>query len=52
MLYTTAARRGNKNRVMEEVLRCATINNAKILRREDKIGTIDKGKIADMVVFT
>ena len=37
---------------MEEVLRCATINNAKILRREDKIGTIEKGKLADMVVLT
>jgi len=36
----------------QEVLRCATINNAKILRREDKIGTIDKGKLADMVVLT
>ncbi|MFA6414345.1 MAG: amidohydrolase family protein, partial [Syntrophales bacterium] len=36
----------------QEVLRCATINNAKILRRDDKIGTIDKGKFADMVVLT
>jgi len=36
----------------QEVLRCTTINNAKILRREDKIGTIDKGKLADMVVLT
>lgn len=36
----------------QEVLRCATINNAKILRRGDKIGTIDKGKLADMVVLT
>ena len=36
----------------QEVLRCATINNAGILRREDKIGTIDKGKLADMVVLT
>jgi imidazolonepropionase-like amidohydrolase len=35
----------------QEVLRCATINNAKILRMEDKIGTIDKGKLADMVVL-
>jgi len=36
----------------QEVLRCATINNARILRREDMIGTIDKGKLADMVVLT
>lgn len=35
----------------QEALRCATINNAKILRMEDKIGTIDKGKLADMVVL-
>lgn len=36
----------------QEVLRCAMIHNAKILRREDKIGTIDKGKLADMAVLT
>lgn len=36
----------------QEVLRCATINNAKILRMEEKIGTIDTGKLADMVVLT
>jgi imidazolonepropionase-like amidohydrolase len=36
----------------QEVLRCATINNAKILRMEEKIGTIDAGKFADMVVLT
>jgi imidazolonepropionase-like amidohydrolase len=35
----------------QEALRCATINNAKILRMEDKIGTIEKGKLADMVVL-
>jgi len=35
----------------QEALRCATINNAMILRMEDKIGTIDKGKLADMVVL-
>jgi imidazolonepropionase-like amidohydrolase len=34
-----------------EVLRCATINNAKILRMEDKIGSLESGKYADMVVF-
>ena len=35
----------------QEVLKCATINNARILRMEDKIGTIEKGKFADMVAF-
>jgi imidazolonepropionase-like amidohydrolase len=34
-----------------EILRCATINNAKILRMEDKIGSLETGKYADMVVF-
>jgi imidazolonepropionase-like amidohydrolase len=32
-------------------LQCATINNARILRMADKIGTIEKGKFADMVAF-
>ena len=35
----------------KEVLRCATINNAGILRMADKIGTIEKGKFADMVAL-
>ena len=34
-----------------EILRCATINNAKILRMEDKIGSLQTGKYADMVVL-
>lgn len=34
-----------------EVLRCATVNNARILRLADKVGTIEKGKFADMVVL-
>ena len=34
-----------------EILRCATVNNAKILRMEDKIGTLETGKYADMVAF-
>ncbi|MDI6742577.1 MAG: amidohydrolase family protein [Smithella sp.] len=34
-----------------EVLRCATINNAKILRLDDRIGSLDTGKYADMVVL-
>lgn len=34
-----------------EVLQCATINNARILRLADKIGTIEKGKFADLAVF-
>ena len=35
----------------KEILQCATINNARIIRMEDKIGTIEKGKFADMVVL-
>ena len=35
-----------------EILRCATINNAKILYMEDKIGTLEPGKFADMVVYS
>ncbi|MRR15290.1 MAG: hypothetical protein EG826_02410 [Deltaproteobacteria bacterium] len=34
-----------------EVLQCATINNARILRLADKIGTVEKGKFADLAVF-
>lgn len=34
-----------------EILRCATINNAKILRLEDKLGTLTAGKYADLVVL-
>jgi len=35
----------------KEVLRCATINNARILRLDDKTGTVEKGKFADLVVL-
>ncbi len=35
----------------KEVLQCATINNAAILKMSDKIGTIEKGKYADIVVL-
>jgi imidazolonepropionase-like amidohydrolase len=35
----------------QDVLRSATLSNAKILRMEDKIGAIDAGKYADMVVL-
>jgi imidazolonepropionase-like amidohydrolase len=34
-----------------EALACATINNARILGMEDKIGSIEKGKRADLVVL-
>jgi imidazolonepropionase-like amidohydrolase len=34
-----------------EVLKAATANNAKILRMEDTLGSVDKGKIADLVVL-
>lgn len=35
----------------EEILRCATFNNAKIIGMADKIGSIDVGKFADMVIL-
>jgi len=34
-----------------EILRCATINNAKILRVEDKTGSLETGKYADIVIL-
>lgn len=34
-----------------DILQCATINNARILRLEDQIGSIEKGKIADLTVL-
>lgn len=34
-----------------DILRCATINNAKILKMEDKLGSLDQGKYGDMVAF-
>ena len=34
-----------------EILKCATINNARILRMADKIGTLDVGKFADLTVL-
>jgi len=34
-----------------EVLRMATINNAKIIRMDGDLGTVEKGKIADLAVF-
>ena len=36
----------------KEILQCATINNARILRMADKIGSIETGKYADMAVLT
>ncbi len=35
-----------------EVLRCATLNNARILCMEDKIGSLEPGKCADMAVYS
>ena len=34
-----------------EILKMATINNAKILRKSDELGSIKKGKAADLVVL-
>ncbi|MBP7736325.1 MAG: amidohydrolase family protein [Spirochaetes bacterium] len=34
-----------------EALRCATLNNARILRMEDRIGSIATGKLGDLVLL-
>jgi imidazolonepropionase-like amidohydrolase len=34
-----------------EILRCATINNAKIAGMADKIGSVEMGKYADLVIL-
>ncbi len=38
-------------RSFEQVIEAYTINNAYVMRMEDKIGSIEVGKYADMVVF-
>jgi imidazolonepropionase-like amidohydrolase len=47
--YELLSRIGFKN---EEILRCATINNARILKMDDKIGSLAAGKFADIAVFS
>ena len=37
---------------MEEILPCMTINPARAVRMEDRIGSIEKGKAADLVVIS
>jgi len=34
-----------------EVLRCATVNGSKIVGRPNELGTIEPGKLADLVIF-
>ncbi len=34
-----------------EVLKCATVNGSKIVGRPDEIGTIEPGKLADLIIF-
>lgn len=46
--YELLSRIGFKN---EEILNCATINNARILKMEDKIGSLAPGKFADIAVY-
>jgi imidazolonepropionase-like amidohydrolase len=46
--YEVFSRYGFSN---AEILRCATINNAKILGLDDRIGSIKEGKLADLVVL-
>ncbi|WP_036224986.1 amidohydrolase [Mesoaciditoga lauensis] len=45
----TALRHGSKE---EDLLKMLTINPAKILGMENRIGTIEKGKDADLVIWT
>jgi imidazolonepropionase-like amidohydrolase len=47
--YELLSRLGFKN---EEILKCATINNARILKMEDKIGSLTAGKLADIAVYS
>jgi imidazolonepropionase-like amidohydrolase len=42
------SRIGFKN---EDILRSATINNAKIIKADDKIGSVNEGKYADLVIL-
>lgn len=42
------SRAGFKN---HEILKCATINNAQIIRADDITGSIETGKLADMVLL-
>jgi len=34
-----------------ESIRCATLNNARALGRDDQLGTIEPGKLADLVLL-
>lgn len=34
-----------------EALRCATMNGAKIIGRPDDLGSIEPGKLADLIIF-
>lgn len=47
--YELLSRLGFTN---EEILKCATMNNARILRMEDKIGSLAPGKLADIAVYS
>ncbi len=47
--YELLSRVGFKN---NEILKCVTINNARVLRMEDKIGSLTAGKLADIAVYS
>lgn len=55
MKYTALLQKGIKEEPKElpayEVLKIATINGAKALGLEEKIGTIEEGKIADIIII-
>jgi len=35
----------------QEALKCATVNGSKIIGRPDEIGTLEPGKLADLIIF-
>lgn len=55
MKYTALLQKGIKENPKElpayEVLKIATVNGAKALGLEEKIGTIEEGKIADIIII-
>ena len=55
MKYTALLQKGIKENALElpayEVLKMATINGAKALNLDNKIGSIDEGKLADIIIL-
>jgi len=55
MKFTALLQKGIKEEPLElpayEVLKMATINGAKALKLDDKIGSIEEGKVADLIIL-